>query len=108
MGLNKDDPRPNGIALGDAYAAVRSWYQANVARAAADPDRGASAGAAKSYVASMPTPDVATREEMVDAFRRIIAGELEWGYHSSDGEYKMAAYAWAACDAAGIDPLKTS
>ena len=53
MGLNADDPRPNGIALDDAYAAIRSWYQVNIDRVAADPARGTHAKAAKSYVASM-------------------------------------------------------
>lgn len=106
MGLQSDDARPDGIALGDAYAAIRTWYQANVDRLAADPDRGTYPAAAKSFVASMPAAHVATRDEMVDTFRRVIAGDLEWAFHETDGRYKMAAYAWAACDAAGIDPLR--
>ena len=106
MGLMTDDPRPIGISLQDAYAAIRSWYQANIDRLAADPDRGISAKAAKNYIASMPTAGDATRDEMIDAFRRVIAGNLEFAYHDADDKYKMAAYAWAACDAGGINPLK--
>lgn len=108
VGLSSDDARPVGIALQDAYAAVRGWYQANVARLATDPTRGIHAAAAKTFVASMPAPQNASREEVIDTFRRVIAGDLEWAYHESDGQYKMAAYAWAACDAAGIDPSAVS
>ncbi len=106
MGLEPDDQLPDGISLSDAYAAIRAWYQSNVDRFAADPDRGRYPEASKGYIASMPAPEDATLEQMVDAFRRVIAADLEWAYHESDGRYKMAAYATAACEAAGIDPLQ--
>jgi hypothetical protein len=106
MSLDSDDELPNGISLSDAYAAIRAWYQSNVDRFAADPDRGRYPQASKPYITSMPSPENATREQMVDAFRRVIAAALEGGYHKSDGRYKMAAYAIAASNAAGIDPLR--
>jgi len=101
MGLSKDDARPVGMAPRDAYAAIRAWYRANIDRLAADPDRGAIAKAAMDYIASMPAPDSATPDQLADACRRVISGNLEFAYHDSDGRYKMAAYAFAALDAAG-------
>ena len=101
MGLSSDDARPVGMAPRDAYAAIRSWYQANIDRLAADPDRGMSARAAKGYIASMPAPEGVTPDEIADACRRVISGNLEFAYHDSDERYKMAAYAFAALDAAG-------
>ncbi len=105
MGLDSDDPRPEGIALRDAYAAIRSWYQTNVDRFQGDPQRGEHAKAVRAYVASMPQPKNASRDDMLGAFRRVLMGDLEWAYHESDGKYKMAAYAQAAVDAAGVNPF---
>jgi hypothetical protein len=56
----------------------------------------------------MPPPERATREEMIDALRRVIYRDLEWAYHESDGKYKMAAYAQAAFDTEGISPVEPS
>jgi hypothetical protein len=103
MSLNADDPLPMGISLMDAYAAIRSWYQANIDRLAADPNRGVYPKAATPYVRAMPARELVTDDEILDTFRRVLAGSLEFGYHASDGSYKMAAYALAASKAAGID-----
>jgi hypothetical protein len=108
MGLDSSDSRPDGIAFGDAYTAIRSWYRANVGRFQADQKKGRYAMAAKKYIESMPEPASASRENMLDAFRRVLSGDLEWAYHESDGHYKMAAYAHAACEAAGVDPFRRS
>jgi hypothetical protein len=105
MGLNSDDPMPEGITFNDAYAAIRTWYQANVDRYAADEHAGAYAAAAKQYVNTLPPATSASEDEMRDCLRRVIAADLEWGYHCSDGSYKMAAYAHAAFEAAGEDPF---
>jgi len=32
----------------------------------------------------------------------VIYGNLEWAYHETDGQYKMAAYAHGALEAAGL------
>jgi len=100
-----DDALPVGISPIDAYRAIRAWYQANTDRIALDPDRGGPAAAAKPYVDGMPAAEVATNEQMTDAFRRVLTRDLEWAYHDSDGSYKMAAYAQAACETAGIRPF---
>jgi hypothetical protein len=105
MGLNLDDPMPEGITFRDAYTAILGWYQANVGRYAADERAGDHAAAAKQYVDALPPAASASEDEMRDCFRRVIAGDLEWGYHCSDGRYKMAAYAEAAFDAAGEKPF---
>jgi hypothetical protein len=107
VGLNPDDARPEGISFRDAYAAVRTWLQANVDRFAQDPQRGTNASETKPYIESLPPPEDATETEMQDALRRIIHSDLEWAYHEDDGSFKMAAYAWGAFDAAGVDPLRS-
>jgi hypothetical protein len=99
MGLEPEDPLPDGISLRDAYAAVRSWYQANVDQA--DEQVARYAAAAKPYIEALPSADAASEDQMKDCLRRVIASDLEWGYHSSDGSYKMAAYAFAAFDTVG-------
>lgn len=99
MGLDTEDRLPVGISLEDAYAAVRKWYQANTDRLMSDERLGSHAAASKPYVDSLPPPDRASPDEMRDCLTRVIARDLEWGYHESDGSYKMAAYAHAVLDA---------
>jgi hypothetical protein len=105
MGLDSTDPLPDGISIKDAYAAIRTWYQANVDVCASDPQRGQYAAESKAYVESLPPPDQATQEEMEDLLRRVLSRDLEWAYHQSDGRYKMAAYAHAAFQTAGVNPF---
>ena len=107
MALDTDDQLPEGISFKDAYAAVRAWYQANVDRLAAEGQRGPYPAAAKAYVESLPAPDDASESVMRNCLREVLCGELEFGYHDSDGKYKMAAYAHAAFDAVGKDPFAT-
>lgn len=107
MTLDTDDQLPEGISLKDAYAAVRAWYQANVDRLATEGQHGSYPAAAKAYVESLPAPDDASESVMRDCLREVLSGELEFGYHDSDGKYKMAAYAHAAFDAACEDPFAT-
>lgn len=106
MGLNSDDPQPVGISIRDAYRAMRTWYQANV-DFDDDPQMAEHAAASKAYVLSLPSAAKATREEMIDALRRVIYRDLEWAYHQSDGKYKMAAYAEASFKAEGVSPIAT-
>jgi hypothetical protein len=105
MGLDSSDPLPIGISYEDAYAAIRSWYQANVSRLAMDQERGRYPAESKAYVDGLPAPDRATPNDIRQALRHVLAGGLEWGYHESDGRFKMAAYAHAAFAAAGEDPF---
>jgi hypothetical protein len=105
MGLNSSDALPTDISFEDAYAAIRSWYQANVDRFASDPERGHFPARSKAYIESLPSPSEAAPSVIRQVLRHVIAGDLEWGYHESDGQFKMAAYAHAAFDAAGVDPF---
>jgi hypothetical protein len=105
LGLHPSDPKPDGISFEDAYAAVRTWYQANTERLAADPERGKHAMPCKAYVESLPPPDRATQDEIEDTLRRVLSQDLEWGYHESDRSFKMAAYAFAAFETAGVNPF---
>ncbi len=107
MALDTDDQLPDGISVKDAYAAVRAWYQANVNRLIAEGQRGSYPAAAKAYIESLPAPDSASESAMRNCLRQVLVGELEFGYHDSDGKFKMAAYAQAAFDAAGEDPFAT-
>jgi len=104
MGLNSDDPRPVGISIRDAYHAIRAWYQANV-DFDNDPQMAEHAAASKAYVLSLPSAERATRDEMIDALRRVIYRDLEWAYHQSDAKYKMAAYAEAAFKTEAVSPI---
>ena len=92
MALDSGDPIPSGISAADAYAKIRVWYQANVARI--EGRGGDYAKKSAAYIRAMPASP--TPEQMKDAFIQVRTGLLEWAYHQSDGSYKMAAYAEAA------------
>jgi hypothetical protein len=92
MAMDSNDPLPLGISPAEAYARIRSWYQANVVRVEARHDEYAKKSAA--YIRGMKAAPSAT--EMQDAFTQVLTGLLEWAYHESDGRYKMAAYASVA------------
>jgi hypothetical protein len=91
MALDSKDPIPTGISAADAYAKLRTWYQAHVGTVEARQDDYGKKSAA--YIRAMKAAPSAT--EMQDAFKQVLTGLLEWAYHESDGRYKMAAYATA-------------
>jgi hypothetical protein len=66
---------------------------------------GQHAANSKVYIESLPAPPQATLDTIKDTLRRVLADDLEWGYHESDGQFKMAAYAHAAFEAAGANPF---
>jgi hypothetical protein len=105
MGLDSSDTLPAGISYEDAYAAIRTWYQAHVDRYAMDPQWGGYPAESKAYIESLPAPGQATLADIKTTLHRVLTGGLEWGYHQSDGRFKMAAYAQAAFEAAGDDPF---
>jgi hypothetical protein len=105
VGLASDDAKPDGITVEEAYGKIRSWYQANVDRYEADGSQGSHAQEAKAYINSLPPSETADRGEMKDTLFRVLCRDLEWGYHESDGDYKMAAYAHAAFETEGEDPF---
>src|SRR5438309_12027973 len=95
MSAASEDPRLATMSSRDAYATIRAWYQANVEMCAADPQLRPHALASKGYVESLPPPEQATQAGIEDTLRRVLSGDREWGYHKSDGDFKMAAYAHA-------------
>ncbi len=99
MGLSSTDSKPTGISLQNAYSAIRTWYQHNVAVAQARGDAYGQASAA--LIQALPIAAALSDIEIVAVFREVIAGYLEWAYHQSDGQYKMAAYAHAALETIG-------
>ena len=98
MGLNVYDPRPAGISLGDAYAAIRRWYQA-IAPSIYD-GNDIHGGRFLDFITSLPHAEKLDDVEIRAVLGEVLYGSLEWGYHESDGQFKMAAYAHAALEAA--------
>ena len=94
MGLKNSDARPFGIDLPTSYTKIRRWYQANIDMV---PFGEYGAQSRKLIIALKSTPEL-SEEELKTVFWEIIAGLLEWGYHGSDGNYKMGAYAHVALD----------
>ena len=105
MGLLSSDRVPAGISVADAYSAIRVWYQNNVARVDAYADDYGRRSSA--LVRALPATSTLSDVELRAVLREVLGGYLEWGYHESDGKYKMAAYAHAALEMSGIDPSLT-
>lgn len=96
MALDLEDQRPTGLSAQERYTRIRTWYQANVSRFAAQPgDRSEHARRSVDYVRGLPASDSASLAQIEAVFNEVQAGRLEWAYHESDGQYKMAAYAGA-------------
>ena len=95
MGLDRDDSRPVSLDERERYRRVWTWYKANASRLAIRNFTDDYAKKSRDYIGQLAVPDSATADQMADAFRQVRTGLLEWAYHESDGEYKMAAYAGA-------------
>ena len=100
MALNSSDRRPTGISFADAYSAIREWYQANIQLVEARP--GDYARGSTALIRALPSAAELSTLELRAVFAEVISGYLEWGYHQSDGRFKMGAYAHAALDAADL------
>ena len=115
MGLAPDDPKPARITIREAYTKIKQWYQANAAQFSDSPpeeiraggvtiarDFGSHAKACLDLVENLPEEQTLSDLEIRAVLAEVIAGKLEWAYHQSDGAYKMAAYAHAALEQAGL------
>ena len=100
MGLSLDDKKPVDISLKKAYEKIRKWYQANVIGARNRNDEYGDHSAA--LIETLPPGDQLSDLEIRAVLGEVIYGNLEWAYHKDDGEYKMAAYAHGALEAAGL------
>ncbi len=109
MGLSNADKTPDGISLCDAYTKIRQWYKINTPLLTHDSSgilqTGGSvtqrnyakhAKAALDLVNSLPSESGLSEIEIRAILSEVISGKLEWAYHESDGDFKMAAYAHAA------------
>jgi hypothetical protein len=96
VALNPEDRRPTDLSIRERYERLRAWYQANVSEFAAQPDgKGTYAQRSADYIQDLPSADSASDEQIQAVFKEVLMGRLEWAYHESDGQYKMAAYAGA-------------
>ena len=100
MGLSASDPKPKGVSFADAYTAIRDWYRSNVHRIQSRADDYSRRSVALINV--LPPASALSDLEFRAVFGEVIYGFLEWAYHESDGRYKMAAYAHAALETAGL------
>ncbi|HKZ78456.1 MAG TPA: hypothetical protein VI750_05925 [Pyrinomonadaceae bacterium] len=99
MGLSDDDPQPTSISLRDAYAKIRVWYRANKSRCRVQD--GDYVQRSFALIDKLPGSEALSELELRAVLGEVIYGNLEWGYHESDGKFKIAAYAHAALKQAG-------
>jgi len=115
MGLDPKDPKSTQITIREAYTKIRQWYRVNVPKFLDRPakeietgefkivrDFSASAKACFDLVDNLPDQSELSDIEIRAVLVEVISGKLEWAYHQSDGDYKMAAYAHAALEQAGL------
>lgn len=102
MGLSDTDKMPSGISTIEAYKKIKSWYQNNLNHKRLDKssDYGKSS---EMLIQNLPDPVNVKPVEIKAVFREVIAGKMEWAYHETDNDYKMAAYAVAALETARQD-----
>lgn len=126
MGLNPDDPRPHGITIQKAYAAIRRCSYKRALPLTPD-EEGRIAlpagwwglGEPESHVLSddyerwrkaalaLPTPSRLSEAEMILVLKSVMCAGLEFSFWMSDGQYRMGAYAEAALNAQGLDHVPT-
>jgi len=56
----------------------------------------------EALILALPPPDELSQLEIRAVLGEVIYGNLEWAYHQADSQYKMAAYAHGALEAAGL------
>jgi hypothetical protein len=100
MGLDVRDRLTEGILLKDAYKKIKKWYSSNIHKINVmnDDYRNRSIN----LVNNLPHENLASELEMRAVLGEVIHGNLEWGYHESDGRFKMAAYSLAAFETLNI------
>jgi len=92
MGLKHSDPLPFGIDLQTGYSKIRHWYQTNIDMI----PLGGYGAQSRELISALKSTDQISAKEIRIVLWEVIAGLLEWGYHASDGSYKMGAYAHVA------------
>lgn len=100
MGLSADDIKPSQITLGETYGKVRAWCRANKAKCRAQDDSYVQHSFA--LIHHLPEASDLSELELRAVLGEVIYGNLEWAYHESDDDFKMAAHAHAALEQAGF------
>jgi len=95
MALSKDDKMPVGITYTEAYEKIKKWYQDNLHRL---DDSTEYRRQSILFIQSLPDVSDVDKAGIKTIFNEVINGKLEWAYHESDGEFKMAAYAIQALE----------
>ena len=102
MGLSANDKLPAEISIVDAYSKLRAWYQSNIGKIPSNLEESYADGSRK-LIRALPDAEGMLELEMRGVFQEVFRGLLEWGFHESDGHYKMAAYVKGALQKAGLD-----
>lgn len=105
MGLNADDKKPIGMSLVETYENIRRWYSSSVPLLHEKTGGDDYARKSVALIHALPPVSRISDLEIRAVLAEVIYGNLEWGYHQSDGNYKMAAYAHAALETAGTSCL---
>jgi hypothetical protein len=103
VGLSSTDPKPTEITLEDAYERIREWYTANVPLLKERMKGRPYPKESEELMCALPASGSLTGLEIRAVLGEVIYGYLEWAYHESDGRFKMAAYAHAALEQAGLE-----
>jgi len=102
MGLNADDKKPAGMSLADAYERIRQWYSHSIPLLRQKMGDRDYANKSEALIRALPPAPQLSELEIRAVLGEVIYGNLEWAYHQTDGNYKMAAYAHGALETAGL------
>jgi len=99
MRLSESDALPKNVSLQKAYTSIRRWNKANVDLFKSGP--AANDETFIGLIEALPEVHELTDLEIHSVLIEFVSGNLEWGDHGSDCEYKMGAYASAGLDSEG-------
>jgi hypothetical protein len=108
MALAPSDRKPQSITPRAAFSEIRAWCQANAKNLLTQPpvkgqrDRTPFIQASMDLIDRLAPVQTLTDLEIRTVLSEILCGKVEWAYHDSDGQYKMAAYAHEGLETAGL------
>jgi hypothetical protein len=102
MGLDSTDSKPKHMSLPQAYENIRRWYTQNLPLLRERPAGGDYVQRSRALIRALPPASALNDLEIRAVLGEVIYGNLEWAYHQTDGQHKMAAYAHGALEAAGL------
>ena len=102
MGLTQSDPKPHNLTLSQAYERILTWYSQNIPLLRERMGGQEYGKKSEALILALPPADQLSELEIRAVLGEVIYGHLEWAYHQADSQYKMAAYAHGALEAAGL------